>query len=143
MPSFNNIISFSHHPQVLLELAKVLFEEQSTLSSIVRRIMELTLSLLRCDRCSILLVDDSSKVTKNKHRFYFSFFVACSSIWAVHTNNKKTNKIDLMFIIFTKNYLHFLAIVMRSKYLLFLLVFIYANFPQFYQHLSLISSRLL
>ncbi len=47
--------------QVLLELAKVLFEEQSTLSNIVRRIMELTISLLRCERCSILLVDESSK----------------------------------------------------------------------------------
>ncbi|XP_033643907.1 dual 3',5'-cyclic-AMP and -GMP phosphodiesterase 11-like isoform X2 [Asterias rubens] len=47
--------------QVLLELAKVLFEEQSTLSNIVRRIMELTISLLRCERCSILLVDETSK----------------------------------------------------------------------------------
>ena len=49
--------------QVLLELAKVLFEEQSTLSNIVRRIMELTISLLRCERCSILLVDETSKVS--------------------------------------------------------------------------------
>ncbi|XP_071808563.1 dual 3',5'-cyclic-AMP and -GMP phosphodiesterase 11-like isoform X1 [Asterias amurensis] len=52
--------------QVLLELAKVLFEEQSTLSNIVRRIMELTISLLRCERCSILLVDETSKRRKNK-----------------------------------------------------------------------------
>ncbi|XP_071483649.1 dual 3',5'-cyclic-AMP and -GMP phosphodiesterase 11-like isoform X3 [Diadema antillarum] len=52
--------------QVLLELAKTLFEEQSTLSSIVRRIMELLLSLLRCERCSILMVDESSKKKKNK-----------------------------------------------------------------------------
>lgn len=54
--------------QVLLELAKVLFEEQSTLSSIVRRIMELTISLMRCERCSVLVVDEMSKRRKNRRR---------------------------------------------------------------------------
>ena len=51
-----------------MELAKTLFEEQSTLSSIVRRIMELLLSLLRCERCSILMVDESSKVSYHGNR---------------------------------------------------------------------------
>ncbi|XP_071829696.1 dual 3',5'-cyclic-AMP and -GMP phosphodiesterase 11-like isoform X4 [Apostichopus japonicus] len=53
--------------QVLLELAKVLFEEQSTLSSIVRRIMELTISLMRCERCSVLVVDEMSKKTDENY----------------------------------------------------------------------------
>ncbi|XP_071952121.1 dual 3',5'-cyclic-AMP and -GMP phosphodiesterase 11-like isoform X2 [Antedon mediterranea] len=47
--------------KVLLDLARVIFEEQSTLSSIMRRILELTISLLRCERCSILLVDESPR----------------------------------------------------------------------------------
>lgn len=58
----NLFFTFSLDFQVLLELAKVLFEEQSTLSSIVRRIMELTISLMRCERCSVLVVDEMSKV---------------------------------------------------------------------------------
>ncbi|XP_070544781.1 dual 3',5'-cyclic-AMP and -GMP phosphodiesterase 11-like isoform X2 [Ptychodera flava] len=47
--------------QVLLDLATVVFEEQSTLANVVHRIMMHTVSLLKCERCSVLLVDDSSK----------------------------------------------------------------------------------
>ncbi|XP_077999251.1 dual 3',5'-cyclic-AMP and -GMP phosphodiesterase 11-like [Glandiceps talaboti] len=47
--------------QVLLDLARVVFEEQSTLVNVVHRIMMHTVSLLKCERCTVLLVDDSSK----------------------------------------------------------------------------------
>ncbi|XP_065684457.1 dual 3',5'-cyclic-AMP and -GMP phosphodiesterase 11 isoform X1 [Hydra vulgaris] len=46
---------------VLLDLARVIFEEQSTLHDVVHKIMLNTQSLLQCERCSVLLVDPSSK----------------------------------------------------------------------------------
>lgn len=47
--------------QVLLDLAKTIFEEQCTLENIVHKIMMITQSLLQCERCSVLLVDQNSK----------------------------------------------------------------------------------
>lgn len=48
--------------QVLLDLARTIFEEQSTLHNIVQKIMMITQTLLQCERCSVLLVDPTSKV---------------------------------------------------------------------------------
>ena len=48
--------------KVLLDLARTIFEEQSTLHNIVQKIMMITQTLLQCERCSVLLVDPSSKV---------------------------------------------------------------------------------
>lgn len=47
--------------QVLLDLARMVFEEQSTIEHIVYRIMTHTQSLLQCERCQVLLVDENSK----------------------------------------------------------------------------------
>jgi len=47
--------------RVLLDLARAIFEEQSTLHDVVHKIMMNTQSLLQCERCSVLLVDPSSK----------------------------------------------------------------------------------
>ncbi|PFX27035.1 dual 3',5'-cyclic-AMP and -GMP phosphodiesterase 11-like isoform X1 [Stylophora pistillata] len=47
--------------QVLLDLARTIFEEQSTLHNIVQKIMMITQTLLQCERCSVLLVDPTSK----------------------------------------------------------------------------------
>ncbi|GFT58005.1 dual 3',5'-cyclic-AMP and -GMP phosphodiesterase 11 [Nephila pilipes] len=47
--------------QVLLDLARMVFEEQSTIEHIVYRIMTHTQSLLQCERCQILLVDENTK----------------------------------------------------------------------------------
>ncbi|XP_028401446.1 dual 3',5'-cyclic-AMP and -GMP phosphodiesterase 11-like isoform X2 [Dendronephthya gigantea] len=47
--------------QVLLDLAKTIFEEQCSLENIVHKIMMITQSLLQCERCSVLLVDQNSK----------------------------------------------------------------------------------
>lgn len=49
--------------QVLLDLARTIFEEQSTLHNIVQKIMMITQTLLQCERCSVLLVDPTSKVS--------------------------------------------------------------------------------
>lgn len=46
---------------VLLDLARVIFEEQSSLHDVVHKIMLNTQSLLQCERCSVLLVDQTSK----------------------------------------------------------------------------------
>ncbi|XP_067136235.1 LOW QUALITY PROTEIN: dual 3',5'-cyclic-AMP and -GMP phosphodiesterase 11-like [Centruroides vittatus] len=49
--------------QVLLDLARMIFEEQSTIEHIVYRIMTHTQSLLGCERCQVLLVDESTQGT--------------------------------------------------------------------------------
>jgi len=47
--------------QVLLDLTRAIFEEQSSLDNIVHKIMMSTQSFLQCERCSVLLVDPTSK----------------------------------------------------------------------------------
>uniref|UniRef100_T1JEP4 3',5'-cyclic-GMP phosphodiesterase n=1 Tax=Strigamia maritima TaxID=126957 RepID=T1JEP4_STRMM len=47
--------------QVLLDLARMIFEKQSTIEHVVYRIMTHTQSLLRCERCQVLLVHEASK----------------------------------------------------------------------------------
>ena len=49
--------------QVLLDLARIIFEEQSNVASLIQKIMMHTQSLLQCERCQVLLVDESSKVS--------------------------------------------------------------------------------
>lgn len=45
-------------PQTLLEVVNDLFEEQTDLEKIVRKIMQRALTLLQCERCSVLLLED-------------------------------------------------------------------------------------
>lgn len=47
--------------QLLLDLARVIFEEQSNLSQLIHKIMVHTQSLLRCERCQVLLIDETFK----------------------------------------------------------------------------------
>ena len=47
---------------MLLDLTRAIFEEQSSLDNIVHKIMMSTQSFLQCERCSVLLVDPTSKV---------------------------------------------------------------------------------
>ncbi|XP_070185769.1 dual 3',5'-cyclic-AMP and -GMP phosphodiesterase 11-like [Littorina saxatilis] len=47
--------------QVLLDLARVIFEEQSNVANLIHKIMMHTQSLLQCQRCQVLLVDDNPK----------------------------------------------------------------------------------
>ncbi|KAK3551315.1 hypothetical protein QTP70_013919 [Hemibagrus guttatus] len=44
--------------QALLEVVNDLFEEQTDLEKIVRKIMQRALTLLQCERCSVLLLED-------------------------------------------------------------------------------------
>ncbi|KAH9361048.1 hypothetical protein HPB48_002910 [Haemaphysalis longicornis] len=48
--------------QVLLDLARMVFEEQSTIEQVVYRIMTHMQSLLECERCQVLLVDHETKL---------------------------------------------------------------------------------
>jgi len=58
--------------QVLLDLARVLFEEQSSLSVVMETILTHTTSLLCCDRASILLADTSQPESKVLGRYRFA-----------------------------------------------------------------------
>ncbi|RXG58328.1 Uncharacterized protein Avbf_15388 [Armadillidium vulgare] len=47
--------------KVLLDLARIIFEEQSTIEQMVYRIMTHTQSLLQCERVQVLLVHEASQ----------------------------------------------------------------------------------
>ena len=49
--------------QVLLDLAGVIFQEQSTIDNTIHRILTHMLSLIRCERAMLLLVHDTSQGT--------------------------------------------------------------------------------
>src|SRR5437879_518290 len=51
--------------QVLLDLARMVFEEQSTIEHVVYRIMLHTQSLLECQRCQVLLVAEATENDSN------------------------------------------------------------------------------
>ncbi|RWS31936.1 dual 3':5'-cyclic-AMP and -GMP phosphodiesterase 11-like protein [Leptotrombidium deliense] len=60
--------------QVLLDLARVLFEEQSTIEHIVYRIMLHTQSLLECERCQVLLVAENVNDKNDASRSFSRIF---------------------------------------------------------------------
>ncbi|XP_048758598.2 dual 3',5'-cyclic-AMP and -GMP phosphodiesterase 11-like isoform X2 [Ostrea edulis] len=47
--------------QVLLDLARVIFEEQNNVADLIYKIMMHTQSLLQCQRCQVMLIDDLCK----------------------------------------------------------------------------------
>ncbi|XP_037079257.1 dual 3',5'-cyclic-AMP and -GMP phosphodiesterase 11-like isoform X2 [Pollicipes pollicipes] len=49
--------------EVLLDLARIIFEEQSTIERVVQRILLHALSFLQCQRCQVMLVDESCQGT--------------------------------------------------------------------------------
>lgn len=55
--------------QVLLDLARMVFEEQSTIEHIVYRIMVHIQSLLEVERCQILLIAEDSEYTDSRKTF--------------------------------------------------------------------------
>lgn len=64
------------HPQALLEVVNDLFEEQTDLEKIVRKIMQRALTLLQCERCSVLLLEDIDSPVRPPplpHRLFLTF----------------------------------------------------------------------
>ncbi|GIY87960.1 dual 3',5'-cyclic-AMP and -GMP phosphodiesterase 11 [Caerostris extrusa] len=66
--------------QVLLDLARMVFEEQSTIEQIVHKIMIHILSFLQVERCQVLLLDENTK--------------AFSRIFDLDINDMKTENVD-------------------------------------------------
>ena len=54
-------MSFCH--QLLLDLARVIFEEQSNLPQLIHKVMRHTQEALRCEQCHVLLLDEVSHVS--------------------------------------------------------------------------------
>ena len=48
--------------KLLLELAKKLFEDQTSLDRMVTKIMMQSTELVKCERCTVLLLDTRNKV---------------------------------------------------------------------------------
>lgn len=61
-------------PQALLEVVNDLFEEQTDLEKIVRKIMQRALTLLQCERCSVLLLEDIDSPVRPHRLIYFNLF---------------------------------------------------------------------
>ncbi len=57
------IYGFNLYVQVLLDLAGVIFHEQSTIDTLILRILTHMLSLIRCERALLLLVHETSQGT--------------------------------------------------------------------------------
>lgn len=68
--------------QALLEVVNDLFEEQTDLEKIVKKIMHRAQTLLKCERCSVLLLEDIespvSIVAHSVERFIFEWWSSCS-----------------------------------------------------------------
>lgn len=54
----STVVSSSARVQALLEVVNDLFEEQTDLEKIVRKIMHRAQTLLKCERCSVQLLED-------------------------------------------------------------------------------------
>jgi len=51
--------------QLMLDLAWVVFEQQTSVAGLIRKIMLHTQSLLTCQRCQVLLVDNTQQVCRS------------------------------------------------------------------------------
>lgn len=62
--------------QVLLDLARMIFEEQSTIEHMVFRILTHTQSLIQCQRVQVIILHDSfvNEINGNKKSFNVSLF---------------------------------------------------------------------
>ncbi|XP_041363475.1 dual 3',5'-cyclic-AMP and -GMP phosphodiesterase 11-like [Gigantopelta aegis] len=58
--------------EVLLDLARIIFEEQNNLANLIYKIMMHTQSLLQCERCQVLLVDELTKMCCGSDQGLFS-----------------------------------------------------------------------
>ena len=51
---------------MLLQLARGIFEEQTSLESVVHKIMKEAITLLKCERCLVFLLEDHDKSVRGK-----------------------------------------------------------------------------
>ncbi|CAL8085243.1 unnamed protein product [Calicophoron daubneyi] len=59
----------TYRNQVLLELARIIFTEQSDVSGLIYTILSHTISLLQCQRCQLLLVDEPTSPSSEHPEF--------------------------------------------------------------------------
>ena len=66
-----NLLTIFDIAQVLLEVVHELFEEQTSVENVVMKIMQRAQSLLRCERCVVML-KDSSDVKMEVNLLFFT-----------------------------------------------------------------------
>ncbi|XP_051871895.1 dual 3',5'-cyclic-AMP and -GMP phosphodiesterase 11A-like isoform X3 [Pristis pectinata] len=66
--------------RALLKVVNDLFEEQTELEKVVRKIMQRALTLLQCERCSVLLLEDIESPADQMSGFHIRS-VLCVPIW--------------------------------------------------------------
>ncbi|XP_072880516.1 dual 3',5'-cyclic-AMP and -GMP phosphodiesterase 11A isoform X3 [Hemitrygon akajei] len=66
--------------RALLKVVNDLFEEQTELEKVVRKIMQRALTLLQCERCSVLLLEDIESPADQMSGFHIHS-VLCVPIW--------------------------------------------------------------
>lgn len=61
--------------QILLNLARSIFEQQNNLQCLVTKIMEEARRLLKCERCAVFLLDlDCCEAVSTLHPQFFTLF---------------------------------------------------------------------
>lgn len=70
--SGSNLVFFPF--QILLHLARSIFEEQSNLECLVTKIMREARDLLKCERCAVYLLDIEGCSEEVRSVFYFRLF---------------------------------------------------------------------
>lgn len=80
----NSVLEYKRN-QILLNLARSIFEEQNNLECLVTKIMKEAKDLLKCERCAVFLVDlecceavITERVCSRYHRLTFFPFVLTS-----------------------------------------------------------------
>uniref|UniRef100_H2YVD4 Phosphodiesterase n=1 Tax=Ciona savignyi TaxID=51511 RepID=H2YVD4_CIOSA len=81
--------------EILLDLARVLFEEQSSLSTVMDTILTHTVSLLSCERASVLLANPSQPENVFEHTFEHVDESTITSNLNFDKNSPQRNKVPL------------------------------------------------
>ena len=53
--------------QLLLDLARVIFDEQNNLPGLIHKVLSHTQATLRCEQCQLLLLDEVSHVSDQRY----------------------------------------------------------------------------
>lgn len=87
------VVSFSvSGVQALLEVVNDLFEEQTDLEKIVRKIMHRAQTLLKCERCSVQLLED----IESPVLFFVSLLCMCLSVQLCSSGKKQSIFTDVL-----------------------------------------------
>lgn len=82
--------------QLMLSLAKGLFEEQSDLEKLIMKIMMEARDLLCVERCGVYLVDDNKSKENKVFQVYFKVQHKCMYFITTNNNYQSINRFEII-----------------------------------------------